>query len=82
MSSDPGLWLAIGSAGGISHGILLGWAVFHSPERAAALGILRLAAPAALLVGAAVSHGLLPAALGWALGFAGSCFLVVRWRRR
>jgi hypothetical protein len=52
-------------------------AVRRSPEWAAALGLVRLAVLTALLVAAAVNRGLLPAALGWALGFAAALLILL-----
>ena len=67
------LFLALGAVGGVLHGALLWWSVRRGPLWAASFGIVRLAALGALLIGAAVGHGLFPAALGWGAGFAGMC---------
>lgn len=70
-------WSALGIVSGVLHGAALWWSTRAGPARALALGAVRLAIPTAILVGAALSHRIVPAAAGWAGGFAAVALLRV-----
>lgn len=63
-------WFAVtGAAVGVLHGSLLWWSAMRGPVAAAITGTARLMIVGLLFLVAVLAHALLPAALGWAVGF-------------
>jgi len=76
MTLSGWMWLAAGLLLGVFHSTML-WKSAKQPNPWTALiGIVRVFAVGAVLVGAALSGEIYPAFLGWAAGFFG-CVLIV-----
>lgn len=75
------LWFLAGLWAGTMH-ILLLWRAAQLPGREVIVVPLRMLGVAALLVGAALLGGLLPAAGGWSSGFLLSAVASYLWKAR
>lgn len=82
MSARAIAWAGLGAAVGIVHALLLWRSARQPASLAGSLGVLRILGVGALLALAALGEGLLPAALGWGLGFpSAGCALLWGTRR-
>lgn len=69
MSAGAWVWAAVGLSAGVLHAVSL-WRSARRPASIEGLfGVLRVLGVGALLLVAALGHGLVPAAVGWALAF-------------
>ncbi len=63
------IWLTLGVVLGGLHAASLWLTTRRASALMGAIGLLRLLAVAAVLIGAAFAGGVLPAAVGWGIGF-------------
>lgn len=75
------LWFLAGVLIGTLHVLLL-WRAAQPPLHSLGTGLLRLLGVTILLVGAALTGALLPAACGWGSGFIFSVVGTTVWKRR
>jgi hypothetical protein len=69
MTTIMPIWLTVGVVLGGLHGASLWLATRRASVFTAATGLLRLLTVALVLVGAAFAGGVVPASVGWGLGF-------------
>jgi hypothetical protein len=81
MTTTTIIWFLAGLWAGTMH-ILLLWRAAQSPGREVIVVPLRMLGVAALLVGAALLGGLLPAASGWGSSFLISAVGSTLWKAR
>lgn len=75
-------WIVFGAATGVAHATAL-WRYAQRGSVVSAIAAVRLPALAVLFVIAALAGRLLPVALAWAAGLAGTCVVLLRrprWR--
>lgn len=68
MLANP-IWLTMGVVLGGWHAASLWLATRHTSALLVATGLLRLLAVAVILIGAAIAGGVVPASVGWGIGF-------------